>query len=476
MPNYIDSSIGYHSAYITYKEHSDITEEAGNELLANALDLGAKICCMKFNHDSRNEPFRLLIRNETGLTGFIAIADCFTAEQLEFIENVYQDIKQPFIKARFADLLWLNIHPKKVVFVKAAIESYLALPIEEETWHLDILNCWKRAISLSLQTNNTEALNAIEKTLLTKLKQDFSENPQMSLLIAELIVEKNICKSRQGDIADDLYQKACGFHASYRYTMTRRYSSLAKRMFNHQKKETEWLCLLLIAESLEFEGDSNASGDSPNQIAANMLYDQALQAYRKIPGQYRDELDITNKVVQIRDKITEAGVNTLNEMPLIKTHGEIDISDLIAKVRSHVEKKATLEEALLYFTSFGQSSYQNIRNRAIESVKEDPLSGLFRQVIKAEDGRTIANTPGLNLNDEKVDEIALTQRMIFHFQLSDIQLKVQGVILPALDQILSEFTVTRQFLIELCYYSPIVLYAINLKMQELKSGNYQSAG
>tara|TARA_R110002050_G_scaffold292608_1_gene448106 strand:- start:6795 stop:7085 length:291 start_codon:yes stop_codon:yes gene_type:complete len=89
---------------------------------------------MMLRPDSANEPFQPFMQLEGKRS---AIADDFTREQLEFIAKVFEDMNEPLVKARFADLLWLCVNPKRVGFFRTAIQNYLMLPIDPETWHYD---------------------------------------------------------------------------------------------------------------------------------------------------------------------------------------------------------------------------------------------------------------------------------------------------------------------------------------------------
>lgn len=64
-----------------------------------------------------------------------------------------------------ADLLWLLRKPKKPEHAKAAIDSYVFQPIDDETWHRDVNDCWERAARLCMQIRDFDRLNAIKSQL-----------------------------------------------------------------------------------------------------------------------------------------------------------------------------------------------------------------------------------------------------------------------------------------------------------------------
>jgi hypothetical protein len=73
------------------------------------------------------------------------------------------------------------------------------------------------------------------------------------------------------------------------------------------------------------------------------------------------------------------------------------------------------------------------------------------------DGRVVAKTPSLDLKgkDDQSNQTAVRRQIFQHFSIN-MQLAVEGEILPALRQMLMEHRVTRDLLEALCYRSPLV--------------------
>lgn len=444
---------GYFTISKIFLEHSKIEHKANNQALANALELSHCICSMLLTPDSINDPFKPWFQCENKRS---VIADDFNDEQLEFITNVHKDIEQPILKARFADLLWLRANPKSISYAHAAIESYIALPIEEETWHIDIKECWERAVCLSTRIKNIELTNKIENTLLNSLALDFPNSPYINLYIAEIIEKNRLCYSQHKKIAALLLQKACTFHSLGHYTIARKYLFLSKKIFEKQQDKKNLLkCIILTAECFELEGDHIANSDTSDYIAANLFYNGALQTYRNIPKNNRNDLNVTTKITLLNSKIIKTGKNILSEIKLIKI-SSVNISELKAKSYEHVKDKRYLELALLYFSGFDKPVYQELHSATIEEIKKYPINHLFNHINIANDGRITSKIPAVSfINNEKETEISISKKIIQIFE-RDMQLYVEGMILPALEQILSEFRVTKDFLVNLCYRSPIV--------------------
>jgi hypothetical protein len=408
---------------------------------------------MKLNPSSVNDPFSASIHLSDKRS---SIADDFNEIEINFIANIVNEVKESIIQARFADLLWLLVTPKNVGFVRTAIQSYISLPIDPIQWLADENDCWERAIRLARQIRDNETIERIETSLMLAFRLDYPDSPFMRLWIGELIESCGVCRNDYIELADALFESSRSFYDSKAYRESRSYLELAAILFQRNKDEDNWLgALVLNAECHELEGDLRCSGDIGGQMVANSFYENSLQAYRRIPAKHREKLGVNDKLISIRAKITEAGIGSLDEMGLIQTPG-IDIKDLVEQSIKHVKDKKSLPSALLYYTGYATRSYQNLKEQSIELIKDSPLSSLFGSTLMAGDGRVIAKIPSIGIGgDAKGNDEVLNKKVIQSHQIS-VQLAVQGQIIPGLDQILSEFRVSRSFIKSMCEHSPIV--------------------
>ncbi len=233
---------------------------------------------------------------------------------------------------------------------------------------------------------------------------------------------------------------------------------MAAKYYQLCKDDKAWLdSLALIAECFELEGDQRASGSSPSQMVSNSFYENAIQTYRRIPVKHRVTYDVENKLRSLREKLSESGEASLGEMGLVQTPG-IDIKEMVAASQAHVAGKQSVEEALMYFTGFSSvSNYESLKKGAEESIAQNPLSTLFGSKHMSADGCVVAKTPSFDLSgkDEQANQAAIMKQVFQHFSI-DMQLAVEGEILPALHQILMEHRITRDLLEALCFHSPLV--------------------
>lgn len=137
----------------------------------------------------------------------------------------------------------------------------------------------------------------------------------------------------------------------------------------------------------------------------------------------------------------------------------IDISDMVNQSIEHVSGKRSTEEALMYFTGlYSGPKYKNLIESAQNSLQRSVIGRLFGSSHFSSDGRVIAKVPAINSStgeDDHAYQAALQREIQQQFSL-EIQLVVNGRIMPALSQLLKEHRFKREQVIATCRYSPIV--------------------
>ncbi len=450
-----DDRYGYSSVMGCLQKYSKKMLEQGKKEHSEALDLLARSASMMLVPNSINDPFKAYFQDfQAGRRS--AMPDDFTQEELMFFEEILNDVKEPWLKARLADLLWLLRKPKNPEHAKAAIDSYVSQPIDDETWHRDINDCWERAARLCMQIRDFDRLSAIKRQLFSAFCSEYPRSKFMTLWIADLLDNLKIDTDFREDIAASLNGKAKDLQGDGDFHSARSYFELASKKYQQCDDENGWLeSLIAIAECFELEADSRSSGSN---MVANSFYENAIQAYRRIPTKHRASYGVEEKIVSIRDKVVVSGKASLDEMGMVKTPG-IDISDMAKQSIEHVSGKRSLEEALMYFTGlFSGPKYKDLSESAKKIMQKSLFGSLFGSSHMSSDGRVIAKTPAMNLGageDDPANQAALHRQI--QQQLSiEIQLVVEGQILPALRQLQMEHRFTKKLLVAACHHSPIV--------------------
>ena len=446
---------GYSSVMQSLQKGAKEKSEAGQEEQAIILELLERSASMMLTPNSLNEPFKPYFQNyQAGRRS--ALPEDFTINELAFFEDILNDIDEPWVKARLADLLWLCKKPKNLDHAKIAIESYIVHTIDPDTWHSDINNCWERAARICMQIRDFNKLNEIKNKLFAGFGIEYPSSKFMVLWVAELLDKLKIDHDFREDIAPTLSRVGNELKEKDDFNSARSYFELAAKKYQQCGDEQGWLgCLASIADCFEKEADSRSGGSN---MVANSFYENSIQAYRRIPAKNRDAYDVNNRIKVIRTKIIDSGQASLDEMGLVKTPG-VDISDMVESSVAHVSGKHSFEEAVMHFTGLHSGPEYNKRAAsAKESMKKSFLSSLFGSSHMSGDGRVVAKTPSMNLNageDDPDNQAVLHQQIQQQFAI-ETKLVVEGQILPALGQLLMEHRVIKESLEAMCYHSPIV--------------------
>ena len=450
-----DKRYGYSSVTDCLQKYSKDMLEQGKTEHSKTLDLLVRATSMMLAASSINEPFKAYFHDyQAGRRS--VLPDDFTEQELMFFAAILNDIDEPWLKARLADLLWLLRKPKNPAHAKIAIDSYISQQIDDETWHPDVKDCWERAARLSMQIKDFDRLNMIISRLFSAFCTEYPSTKFMMLWVANLLDKLNIDNDFKEDMASSLSEKANELKEDSDFHSARSYFELASKKYKQCSDEIGWLeSLVSIAECFELEADSRFGGSN---MVANSFYENAIQAYRCIPTKHRDAYGVEEKIRVIRDKITVSGKATLDEMSLFSSP-EIDISDMVKQSIEHVSGKNSTEEALMYFTSlYSGPKYKNLNESAKEIMQDNPVSSLFGSRQMSRDGRVIAKIPSINFSagaDDPANQEVLHRQIQQQFSI-EVKLVVEGRIMPALRQMLMEHRLTKDLMVAACHYSPIV--------------------
>ena len=451
----VEHHYGYSSVMQSLEKVAKEKSEVGLKEQGEILNLLSRSASMMLTPNSLNEPFKPYYQNfQAGRRS--ALPEDFTVDELSFFEEILDDVIDPWMKSRLADLLWLCKKPRNPNYAKTAIDSYISHGLDSDGWSRDVDDCWERAARLCMQLKDFDRLDGIKNQLFSTLKLEHSNSKFMVLWLAELMDKVNIDSDFKEDIASTLFKSGNDLMELADFSSARSYFELSSKKYKQSDDESRWLeSLVALANCFEREADTRASNSN---MVANSFYENAIQAYRQIPTKHRDYYKVSEKINEIRKKISKSGKASLGEMGLVKTPG-VDISGTIEASIGHVAGKQSFEEALMYFAGLGSGpNYNTLRSSAQKSMRGSFISSLFGSTQMSSDGRVVGKTPPMNLDasEEDPDNKAVLNRQIQQQFGIEVQLVVKGQIIPALQQLLMEHRATRESLQVLCHNSPVV--------------------
>ena len=430
-------------------------ENAGNQAHARVLWLLGEACSMMLASDRFTNPFDPVFVWGGGRS---CIMEDFTESEIEYFAELIDTIERPLLKARLADLVWDRKNPRDVKFALAAIDSYIDLPLEADTWFSGREQCWRRAITLCymIGAKSEDRLDQIESAILKVLKSASAKDGFFSLRLADTLRARGLAGDQASAIAAKLeslahnFESNADFHASSSF-----YNAAAKwfRVAGDNDKSTD--VTVAEAEALEKEANARLSTNHPSHGVAASLLENAVQVYRSIPRACRDEHQVDERIADLQSRISEYGKLALEEMATVSGPAA-DLSDVAEQARDAVSDKP-VDQALRAFSGLFSVNAEQLRKSAERDLAQFPLLALIPKVITSNDGRVVSRTSGISLSnpsDSDEDEVlAWVHR--FHYEPL-VAAAVRGLILPALHVLRMEHRITEVDFIELARQSPIV--------------------
>jgi len=385
-----------------------------------------------------------------------AIIDDYSDEVIDILAGLVSDIKDPEMRARIGDIVWLRKRDYKVA--KETINSYLEsadLLEDPENW-TQCAERIERALRLSMALGKKdESFDKVISHIESVLKKYDGKDP---LFLSQRLMSF-LLEVRQGHVENyiELSNKiAQDAESSGDYYRARSYwETNASWHKSSGDSEGEKTSLINAAETYVKEAECASS----NLVAATHQQ-KAIEAYRRI-GDNKKRID------ELHHRLLEYEKNTLAEMNLISTPG-IDINDLISKAVDNIKGK-TFQEALFELVlQVPSPDITKLKKQVEESAAKYPLQYIFSGVRVNESGKVTArSTSMLSDNPEEVEK-AIQEGMFrqaeFHHQIY-----AQSVIEPIRKQINLEHNVRIQDFFPIVSNNPFVpkgreyLYALGFK-------------
>ncbi|MCS6098129.1 DUF4209 domain-containing protein [Shewanella baltica] len=404
---------------------------------------------------SNNEPFQALMQMTDGRRS--ALPCDFSLNDLSVLSKIIDMVHHMPLRARIGDLLWICNRPKNPEHAKTAIDCYISAGISPTTWLHAGKKEFERAYQLTKLLSDSERLVKIEEYLVEAFNTDTDEFIDIAYSIADLIVEVGALKDFTLDIAERLETLGHKYISADNFQNAIRHFQLSSRMYMKIPNESKYIYTLVkTAECYAQDAEKNFNLGNGAKLISSSLFESAIHAYRKIPKKFREEHSIDQKISMLRYKLNEAGRHTLDEMGTIRTPLE-GADEVLAASRCHVSDKISEFEALVYFSGVCNiPDYASLKQTEKENMSQYFLSSLFGSTQYSSDGRVVAKTPSVGFSDDQDSvDVALDDKMVRSFS-HEVGLNVQLSIIPALQQILSEHTFSKNFVFEMCDFSPLV--------------------
>ena len=421
---------------------ADLCEENfsnGNLKASKVFYLLRNACSMALKPESLNEPY------EAGcIAGDCrsAILEDFTEQDLEFFESILDEITDCRLKSRMADILWILKIPKNIKFLEIAVNEYSKISLELSSLNQFKIDAFERAIRLSrlskiIKNQYAEILNKILEYFDKAEPTDQYYCLRMSYLLDIAKLDKKL----QSSVAEKLENFADAFAKEEEFIAAIDYYQESQKWYKKLKNSPKIAETTLKIANILIEKTKESSA-----ISSKIDLEQALKKLRSIPAKDRNELEIDQKIDEIRKLMGQNNQDIISEMSLIATD-KINISRYQNNAKLAVKGKQLSEAVLCLANIAANPLYEDIKKSSENLLKKSLFSNLITQIYVDANGRKLSQ---ITTKDDRLKHEMYQQ---YHIH---VELAVDGRILPAFWQILEEHRVSMRLIYDICRNSSIV--------------------
>ena len=333
------SQLGYTSIAQALNRAARKAEDEGCQPRDKILRLLDKACWMRLSPSKRIEPL-----DDPVVVGGrrSPIPDDFTDSEICFFAKILDSIGNPFLKGRLADLVWHCRVPRKVKFALSAIDSYMQVPLNGDTWLNDGDLCWRRATDLSLRIGKGAGnrLHQIESSIIEAIKSATTQDRFFSFHLANVLISNGLAVSYSITVAEKLKSLADEFDAAEDFDASGRFYSASANWFEYSGDDNKSLGMTIAkAESFVNKADASVTSDNLSYRVAASLLEKAIQVHRDIPRARREQHNIDDRIQELMFLMNDYGKKALEEMATYSTPG-VDVRDIVQQACDSVARQA----------------------------------------------------------------------------------------------------------------------------------------
>lgn len=406
-----------------------------------------QICGFHFRPEDRAAPYGPMLSMEGRRS---AIPDDFSGPQSLALAAVIPDLSQPALRARLADVVWLNQRLPGMAAI--AIDAYLdcvdglwagsALPQfgNPEYRDMDAVQLLHRALNLAGVTTKRKeplpprcksaALMSLERLEQTGSAVWFKKAAKLVLAYglappADIVRSVNVVLARCVESADPEAVRGL-----YEFRAT----ALARAGDSVGSEESK----RLATEQIVRLADQAAA--SP-MLRSHWLM-EAIGEYRRIRGSRERQKELERQLREVQ-------ADVLAEM--VPLSHETDITELVEETLARLEQ-LPLSYALGQFADLSKSrSAAQLREEGLNAARTAPLSAMFGSTHHDKDGKIVGRSPGAPLSEEPGEE--WLRNTIARNESLHRGLTVAGIIEPARQYLQVTFPLSERHLAHIVWNS-----------------------
>ena len=359
----------------------------------------------------------------------------FVGDVAKVLLGVFDKAENPLIKARVADILWVNRkltkYERPIRFAKTALAGYCDIKVNQELWFEGRNEeVWFRAIelALSLKSEGHEYIVALEKKLLALCDVESEEGHDLLIKIGRIFLESGL-PLEDGVIIikkaeDRLFALTDPKHI---FEINDIYDLLIQWYEKEGRHDEVNRCLFAKAEANRVVGDRWAD-ENVDSMMLSTRYELAQRCYDKLPKKFKSDNNVAELASIVRKSLHAAYKKTVDGMQHIYSD-KVDIGELVGSSRRQMHG-LDFSSAICKFVMLFDLDVVQLKESTLKMVNEHPILGLFQHTTY-ENNRVASRLEGLDFNDPNFDKSPRFHQMVvqqFSYQLSFVW---QACLLPA---------------------------------------------
>jgi predicted nucleic-acid-binding protein len=445
--------VGYSAMAKALFSAAQQAEKDGDLAEMKVLKLLANACSMVLCPESTDEPFEpCIVMNDRRS----ASLNDFHDEEIELFSEIVEEIDHVWLRARIADLVW--VLKRDYTFARGAIDSYTGIRLDDKTWWMDGRECWYRAIDLTkrIERDKGDLLKKIEKQLFDCLKGGTLQDGLLTWSVAELMLKTEIGGLEGAKIAAKLRELGMRFESGAHFDRAGKYFDASATWFRKvgygaEASEATVRC----AETFVKNAEAQMSGEQPLYSRIATLCEEAIKKYREIPNCYRSRHNVDERIAQLFAKLTDAYNRFFEQMRVILSP-PLDIGELVENARDAVRGKTALEGLRALATVHPGACVRRVRETAEEWLREQLSQAFFPMAKLSRDGRVVAKSSALDLDKSIPEDNGIVWVHMVRYHTWMIDWIVDGFVLPALEALRSEHSISEKTFIDIADKSCLV--------------------
>ncbi len=436
------SCAAYHRIFTEQLRESESKSDERASMVFRLLGSAASLL-IRLEHPE--QPFYPFIVFENGRSP--ALED-FTEEHIAIFKLLAPETQDAEMRARLADVVWVRQNDFGIADI--AVNAYL-----------------ESAQILESPTKWTAGTERIERALQISVR--YGRNGPYFPIVIQYI--ESLLDRFDGNDPNWFSGRLMQFLLDHSQGDSQKYAALSERMAQQAQSTRQWLrarglweinarwhgvsndeeakrrSLLLAAQTHEFEAQ-DAIGQTPSQfLVACRHIEEAIEAYRRI-GNHSTEIErLKNTLLGFQQKAADE---------MHESSFTIDATETVRQARMAV-KKDSISDSLQALSMISRVPQYSLLQEEIESrIAKYPFVNMLNIDLVNMYGRRVGTRPAANPNNSAEANHEFVRVEMLR-EASNQRLLIGGtIVLPAIDQINSNYQVRASDFYDIVHYSPFV--------------------